>query len=45
MHATIIILANYEEQRKLYGKFTDVEEHSSDADTEDFYSCNDKLPS
>ena len=42
MVATKIILANYEEQKKLYGKFTEVDDHSSNADTEDFYSCKDK---
>ncbi len=43
MVASKIILANYEEQKKLYGKFTEVDEHSSNADTEDFYTCKDNL--
>ena len=40
MEVTKILLANEVEQKKLYGKLTDLEgAEQSSAETEDFYSC------
>lgn len=43
--ATKIVLANYEEQKKVYGKFAEIDQSDFDsnsfADTEDFLSSAD----